>query len=259
MFNQLIAELSALPEVEAIALGGSRAGENYDQKSDYDVYLYCTSDISEAVRTSILQKYCSYMEIGNHFWEYEDSCTLKNGIDMDLLYRNLPGFTADVADVVENCHGRNGYTTCMWHNLRTCKILYDPLGKLGAVKQRFDVLYPEKLRSDIIRRNWKLLHAAMPAYELQIKKAILRGDSVSVNHRVSAFLESYFDVLFALNRQTHPGEKRLVSLCRKMCPILPENFEDNLNSLFSHMFTAPELVSDDLDRILSALAKILEI
>lgn len=99
----------------------------------------------------------------------------------------------------------------------------------------------------------------MPAYELQIKKAILRGDSVSVNHRVSAFLESYFDVLFALNRQTHPGEKRLVSLCRKMCPILPENFEDNLNSLFSHMFTAPELVSDDLDRILSALAKILEI
>lgn len=62
MFNQLIAELSALPEVEAIALGGSRAGENYDQKSDYDVYLYCTSDISEAVRTSILQKYCSYLK-----------------------------------------------------------------------------------------------------------------------------------------------------------------------------------------------------
>lgn len=259
MFNQLIAELSALPEVEAIALGGSRAGENYDEKSDYDVYLYCTSDISEAVRTLILQKYCSYMEIGNHFWEYEDNCTLKNGIDMDLLYRNLSGFTADVADVVENCHGRNGYTTCMWHNLRTCKILYDPLEKLGTAKQRFDVPYPEKLRSDIIRRNWKLLHAAMPVYELQIKKAILRGDSVSVNHRVSAFLESYFDVLFALNRQTHPGEKRLVSLCRKMCPILPENFEDNLNSLFSHMFTAPELVSDDLDRILSARAKILEI
>lgn len=258
MVNQLLAELSALPQVEAIALGGSRAGKNFDQKSDYDVYLYCASEVSEGVRTLILKKYCSYMEIGNHFWEYEDNCTLNNGIDIDILYRNLSDFTTDVADVVENYHGRNGYTTCMWHNLRTCKILYDPLEKLAAAKQRFNVPYPEQLRSDIINRNWKLLHAAMPAYELQIKKAIHRGDSVSVNHRVSAFLESYFDVIFALNRQTHPGEKRLVSLCKQMCPLLPENFEENLNLLFSHMFTAPDCVPNDLGRILSALAKILE-
>lgn len=41
MVEQLFKELSTLPEVEAIALGGSRAGEVYDEKSDYDVYLYC--------------------------------------------------------------------------------------------------------------------------------------------------------------------------------------------------------------------------
>ena len=257
--NRLFEEIRRLPQVEAIALGGSRATGRNDERSDYDVYVYITGSIPERDRRRILEKYCDYMEIGNAFWELEDDVTLKDGIDMDIIYRNSKDFEKIVSSVVIDCVAWNGYTTCMWHNLRTCKILYDPLEKLGTAKQRFDVLYPEKLRSDIIRRNWKLLHAAMPAYELQIKKAILRGDSVSVNHRVSAFLESYFDVLFALNRQTHPGEKRLVSLCRKMCPILPENFEDNLNSLFSHMFTAPELVSDDLDRILSARAKILEI
>lgn len=257
MVDPLFAELSALPQVEAIALGGSRAGVHFDEKSDYDVYLYCTGPVPEEVRREILSRYCSYMEIGNHFWEYEDNCTLNDGIDIDILYRNLEDFTRDVADVVEACHGRNGYTTCMWHNLRTCKILYDENGHLAAAKQRFDVPYPEALRQDILTRNWKLLRAAMPAYELQIQKAVKRGDLVSVNHRVSAFLESYFDLLFALNRQTHPGEKRLVKLCRESCSLLPENFEENLNVLFSHLFTQTELVPADIGRILDALAKIL--
>ena len=257
MVNALLAALSALPQVEAIALGGSRAGTHFDEKSDYDVYLYCTAPVPEAVRRNILHQNCQYMEIGNHFWEYEDNCTLNNGIDIDILYRNLTDFVRDVADVVEACHGRNGYTTCMWHNLRTCKILYDENGRLAAAKRRFDVPYPEALRQDILTRNWKLLRTAMPAYEQQIQKAVKRGDLVSVNHRVSAFLESYFDLLFALNRQTHPGEKRLVKLCRESCSLLPENFEENLNILFSHLFTQTELVPADIGRILDALAKIL--
>ena len=257
MVNQLFSDLSFLPQVEAIALGGSRAGAHFDENSDYDVYLYCTAPIPGEIRRTILAKYCSYMEIGNHFWEYEDNCTLKNGIDIDILYRNLDDFTADLADVVENCHGRNGYTTCMWHNLLTCKIIYDNEGRLAATKQRFHIPYPAALREDILSRNWQLLRTAMPAYVLQINKAVKRGDLVSINHRVSAFMESYFDLLFALNEKTHPGEKRLMQLCRENCPTLPENFEENLTALFSHMFTSPEKVSYDLDNILTSLAKIL--
>ena len=46
MVELLFKELSELKEVEAIALGGSRAGENYDEKSDYDVYVYVNSPVS---------------------------------------------------------------------------------------------------------------------------------------------------------------------------------------------------------------------
>lgn len=257
MVTQLFSELSALPQVEAIALGGSRAGIHFDEKSDYDVYLYCTAPIPEDIRKEILGRYCSYMEIGNHFWEYEDNCTLNNGIDIDILYRDLVAFSTDVADVVEQCHGRNGYTTCMWHNLRTCKIIYDAQNRLTETQKRFTVPYPAQLKQDILSRNWKLLHTSMPAYEVQIRKAAARGDLVSINHRVSAFMESYFDLLFALNEQTHPGEKRLMQLCHEICPILPENFEENLAALFRHMFTEPEKLCDDLDRILTELSKIL--
>lgn len=257
MFPQLIHQLSQIPQIEAIALGGSRATDRFDEASDYDVYLYCTAPVPEELRRDILSGYCSYMELGNTFWETEDNCTLNNGIDMDILYRDLDGFCQGIADVVENFQAHNGYTTCMWHNLLTCKILYDRDGRLAALKQRFSVAYPPQLRKNIIQRNGKLLFDHMPSYDSQIRKAVLRRDLVSINHRVSAFLESYFDILFALNGKTHPGEKRLISLCRQTCPVLPGRFEENLEALLQHMFHEPEQLEGDLEQIRAELSKIL--
>jgi hypothetical protein len=257
MVTELFHELSQLPQVEAIALGGSRAGKHYDETSDYDIYLYCTAPVPEDTRWAILSKYCSYVEYGNHFWELEDNGTLNNGIDFDLLFRNLDDFTADVASVVEQCHAHNGYTTCMWHNLMTCKIIYDRDGRLEQVRQRFNIPYPQKLKQNIIANNLKLLHGTMPAYDGQIAKAVSRGDLVSICHRTAAFMESYFDILWALNEKTHPGEKRLMSLCRQYCALLPEKFEENLNALYTHLYTHPEKIGQDLQSIVDELTKIL--
>jgi len=256
MIEKLFEELSALPEIEAIALGGSRAGEVYDEKSDYDVYLYCTSAIDENVRRGILEKYCSYMEMGNAFWELEDNAVLNNGIDMDILYRNLDDFTNGLAAVVEGYQAYNGYTTCMWHNLRTCKIVYDKDGRLAAVKERFDVPYPKQLKENIMDRNMNLLSGVMPAYNFQIAKAVERKDLVSVCHRTAAFMESYFDIIWAMNELTHPGEKRLVSLCQKQCKILPAYFEKNINQLYADLFTDLDRVNEDIERIVGELKKV---
>lgn len=257
MIEQLFDELKGLENVEAIALGGSRAGEHYDEKSDYDIYVYVNSPVDDDVRKAILQKYCSYMEIGNHYWEYEDNCQLSNGVDIDIIYRSLESFCREIADVVESFHAHNGYTTCMWYNLLTCRIVFDRNGELENAKKRFDVPYPPQLRENIIRQNLNLVSDAAPAYCLQIKKALARGDKVSVLHRTTAFLESYFDIIFAVNRLTHPGEKRLLSLCRERCEILPENFEENINELFDHLFENPDTVMSIIDRIISELKAIL--
>lgn len=235
MPENIFKELSACPQVEAIALGGSRAGDNYDEKSDYDVYVYVTSQVPEEVRTEILSKYCSVMEIGNHYWEYEDNCTLNSGCDIDIIYRNLEDFRKEIASVVDDFIPHNGYTTCMWHNLKTCKILFDREGRLEQFQKQYDIAYPEQLKKNIIERNMCLLDGFLPSYSRQIKKAARRGDLVSVNHRVTEFLVSYFDIIFALNEQTHPGEKRLVEICREKCSILPKNFEENIRTLFSNM------------------------
>ena len=256
MVDKLFEELCALDAVEALALGGSRAGTLFDEASDYDVYLYCTAPVPEEVRRRILSKYCCVMEIGNHFWEYEDNCRLNSGTDIDILYRNLDEFAAGIAEVVEEFRPHNGYTTCMWHNLLTCKIVYDRDGRLAQAKERFSVPYPARLRENILAHSWKLLHGAMPAYEGQLLKAVKRGDRVSVNHRSAAFLEAYFDHIFALNAQTHPGEKRLIQICRERCPILPARFEENLERLLGDLFQAPDRVEGDLSAILDELEKV---
>jgi len=257
MFESVVREFSMLPEIEAIALGGSRSGNHFDASSDYDIYLYCSGPIPEEKRLGILEKYCNKLELGNHFWELEDNGTFKNGIDFDILYRNLESFLQEVSLVAEKFRPGNAYTTCMWHNLISCKILYDKDGKLAAAQRRFNVPYPEQLRNNILDRGWKLLHASMPAYDEQIHKAAIRGDWVSVNHRVAAFLETYFDMLFALNRKTHPGEKRLVELCREQCVTLPEKFEENLDTLFSYMYSDPNKICETICSMLDELAKIL--
>lgn len=99
----------------------------------------------------------------------------------------------------------------------------------------------------------------MPAYPKQIIKDVQRNDFVSINHRIKEFLASYFDLLFAINEVTHPGEKRLVQLCNKQCKILPENFEENLELLFSHMFSKKNHSQciEDIENIVKNLKKII--
>lgn len=253
--NELFTELGELPQVDAIALGGSRASGRNDEKSDYDVYIYINSSIDENVRRNILTKYCKYMEISNTFWELEDDVTLKDGIDMDIIYRDINSFDKQVEDVVINHIAYNGYTTCMWHNLITSKIMVDKNELLKKLQDKYKITYPKELKDNIITKNMNLLSGMLPSFDLQIKKAEDRSDLVSVNHRVTEFLASYFDIIFALNEMTHPGEKRMQQICSKECKILPNDFDKNLNMLFDNMFR--NKVIDIIKRMVEELKKII--
>lgn len=74
--------------------------------------------------------------------------------------------------------------------------------------------------------------------------------------QAAAFLESYFDIIFALNEKTHPGEKRLVEMAKKQCEILPKDFEENLDELFKVMYT--ENMNEVIKRIYSELKLVVD-
>lgn len=97
----------------------------------------------------------------------------------------------------------------------------------------------------------------MPSYDTQILKAAKRKDLVSVNHRIAAFLESYFDIIFAVNELTHPGEKRMISYAAAHANLLPNQFEQSLNTLLMSITASPEILEKQLREIIANLEEIL--
>lgn len=256
-FRQIVSALQTQKEIDCVALGGSRAvnGSN-DEFSDYDIYVYCKQDVpNEKLRKEIILPLCTNAEICNHYWESEDNCIMKSGTEIDIIYRTLQMMKQYLTMVIDHAHSFNGYTTCFWYNIVNSKILFDKSGTFSALQQQYTMPYPEPLRTAVISNNRRLLSGCLPSYDAQIKKAEARGDAVSVHHRTTEFLSSYFDIIFAVNRQLHPGEKRLIQLCKANCKILPNNFEENILSLINgaangSAFSAAQAIVAQLDKIL---------
>ena len=254
----LVDKLCSWDEVESVVLGGSRSGECFDTGSDYDIYVYVTDDIPEERRTAYYETHCSRFETGNHYFEYEDNCVFIGGTYADIIFRRMKELEMYLKAVVDEGRAFNGYTTCFWHNVIRSQILFDRNGSYERLQKQYTIPYPEKLRNNIIERNMKLLSGFLPSYDKQIMKALGRDDIVSVNHRTAAFMESYFDVIFAMNEMTHPGEKKLIDICKKQCAVLPENFEDGLRKLFADIFSNTSDVQEDLGQLVAGLEKTLE-
>ncbi len=241
--QEIFNEFAKFAQVESMAIGGSRAIKKNDKYSDYDVYVYWKEQIPVEQRKAVLEKYCSRMELGCCYREYTDNCIVEDGMTLNIIYRNTDEFLAAVAEVVEGHKAQGGYTTCMWHSLLTGRIAYDKGGKIGDAKQKYMVRYPQALKHNIISLNMQLIKYGINTYLEQITRAMKRGDVISINREVHKFMDSYFDVIFAMNEKLHPGEKRLLDICVKECKVLPDNFERNIRFLLLNMCKDPTAIS----------------
>ena len=109
----------------------------------------------------------------------------------------------------------NGYTTAFLFTLARMEPLADPHGHLARLRQRL-ATYPEATRDRLLDR----LPRELPNYLDQLRKAQRRRDWTGVINRRSALQEAWFDLLFAINRHYHPGEKRLLSHLAEL-PVQP--------------------------------------
>lgn len=234
-FEAIINEYKKLPQVEAIAIGGSSQTNTTDKGSDIDIEIYTNGDIPVETRLDIVKKYSSKFEVGQEYFGPGDEFYV-NDMDkeLDVVFFDKKWMDDTIERVWEKHQPSNGYTTCFLHTIKNCRPLYDHSGWLQSKKLQLEKPYPKELKENIIHRNLMLLKdKPFSSYYEQIEKAINRNDRNSVNHRLSAFMESYFDIIFALNETLHPGEKKLVRFAKEKCKILPQDFEENINKVLS--------------------------
>lgn len=255
MIQDIFNEFAKFSQVRAMAVGGSRAVKRNDEFSDYDVYVYVTETIPARDRLIVLEPYCRSMVMDNHYREHEDVCIMDDGTELNIVYRELDSFLEGIARVAEQYEPLDGCTTSMWNSLLTGRIAYDKGGFLSAAKEKYTMPYPQQLKDNIISHHMNLVKYGIPSFMAQLEKAMKRKDMVNINQCAQRFLNSYFDIIFALNEKLHPGEKRLVQVCLEECKILPVNFELNIRLFLNSMFKDPaaitvvELMVTELEKV----------
>lgn len=233
MLNTVLSEFQDFPQVKAIAIGGSAAAKTSDTHSDIDVYIFVEKDIPVEARKNIIKKFSSKYETGCEYFGSGDEFFVDSlNMQLDNMYWNTTWFETIVNNVWVKHYASNGYTTAFLYTLKNFNIVYDKDGWLLNLKNSINTKYPQELKKNIINRNMMLLNdKPFASYYEQIQKAIERNDIVSINHRIAAFLASYFDIIFAINELLHPGEKRLTQYAINHCKILPKDFEENIDKL----------------------------
>jgi len=260
--RRVAALFAPLPEVEAVALGGSRGGVgvDIDASSDIDVYVYTRGDIPLAVREEVVEAAggATRVDLGMSFWGPGDEWLhAPTGIHVDVIFFDAAWMEEQVERVLVRHEASLGYSTCFWHTVRGSVPLADPRGWFAGLRARCAGDYPEELRRSIVALNHPVLRRVLPAYANQLAKAARRGDLVSVNHRLTGLLASYFDVLFAVNRVPHPGEKRLVDAAAHGCPLLPVGMAADVTEILETATTDLPALPARVDRLLDRLDALL--
>lgn len=259
--GKVAAEFAALPQVTAVVLAGSRRGPFPDRQSDFDLCVYAGAEPAEAWRAELAARFGERLSIGNHFWEPGDEWVARHtDIIIDIMYRSPAWIEEQLDRVLVRHQASVGYSTCFVHNVLHSQILFDREGWFAALQAGAGRPYPEALRRAVVSKNHPILRGTLSSYLHQIALALARGDLVSVNHRVAALLASYFDILFAVNRQTHPGEKRLIAHVSAQCPMRPPAFERQVHEVLRAAASGEEAgllarlheLLDGLDRLLRA-------
>jgi hypothetical protein len=255
--QRVASQFGSLDQVEAVAMSGSQTSELCDSNSDVDLYVYVTDVVPLEVRRRIAAG-TTRAEIGNEYWEPGDEwIDRETGIAVDSMYRNVAWIEGQLDRVLRQHQASVGYSTCFWYNVRYSRVLFDRRGWLQNLKNFSDQAYPPELKRAIIAKNFPLLRRNLSSYLHQIELAIARNDPVCVNHRVTALLASYFDVLFAVNELPHPGEKRLIAHALTQCQRVPRDMPDTIQSVLASAQSGHAAATSNLHLLINGLEDLL--
>jgi len=224
----------------AVALGGSIAKGTGDALSDVDVYLFADAVLPGDERREIVREALGdgaravswgrdgeLAEGGTDFWHRGrkvecwlrsathveraiDAC-VRGEVRRDYVFWTVMGF----------------FTHAVLADVRAMRIVEDADGMLARWKARV-AEYPEALRREIVGRY--LAEAKFWPENFHYRTAVQRRDAIYTSGIVQQTVHALVQVVFAINREYFPGEKRLGELMERL-PALPPAFTERVRAL----------------------------
>jgi predicted nucleotidyltransferase len=247
-----------LPEVEAIAIAGSRAGGHAGETSDIDLYVYTNAPIPAATRELIGREFSEAVQVVDYWGDSLVWTDADTGIELEVMFFS----TEFMIDQVERRMIRHepapGWTTCFVYTVAISKILFERKYWLTELQKIALQPYPEPLAQAIVQYNFRMLRGIAPSFPNQIAQASKRGDLVSLNHRTAGLFACYFDIIFAVNRRLHPGNKRLLALTDKLCPKRPANMDRDVKAVLHASANGMQSINKQTTALIDSLEALLK-
>jgi Nucleotidyltransferase domain/Domain of unknown function (DUF4037) len=244
LLNAIVFELSKVPGVIAVVLGGSCARRTARPDSDLDIGLYYSKNSPpdiEAIRScaeTISAPNTPPTVVGYYKWGpwVNGGAWIQTPIrKLDLLYRNIEQVQRVIDESQEGLYHHDyyqqptfGFVSIIYlAEIKSCLPLLDPQHLLQKLKRRVEI-YPEKLRQKMILNclttaEFTLFHAHGFAD---------RGDTLNTVGCLTKIAFVLLQSLFALNSEYYFGDKGSLEAIDRF-PLRPQSFSKRLQQFLA--------------------------
>jgi hypothetical protein len=246
--------MAGLPGFVGMTLGGSVASGLADESSDIDLHVYWRAPLASAAQREERLRHVAdqgSMTIGVTSWGLEDHLRV-GGQPIELVYVNLDDLRGEIERAYAEGLNGEGFVTAQFYYLDSGHVLCDPSGEMTMLQERLHASYPEPTRRLLLRDNPFLLQT----YLEHLRKAQRRGDLLFVQHRRYSVQMVFFNLLFALNRRYHPGEKRLL-IHGERCPVKPDDLAPRWEHV-ARMAADDPALTKELERLIEDICALAE-
>jgi hypothetical protein len=272
LLQDLYSEISTVPGLSALVLGGSRARGTHTEKSDVDLGLYYHPDrpLDLIALERVAAKYDDTHRPnlitqpgGWGPWINGGGWLTVNGLAVDFIYRDL----AKVQGMLEDClrgkidtHYQPGHpfgfvSSIYVGELALCKILWEaPPCEVSTLKTQ-TTPYPPALKQAVIDAYaWEI------NFSLGVgRKSLLRKDVVYASGCCFRAAMCMLQVLFAINETYWLNEKGALLIAGAF-PVRPEALQTRMEAAFNLLTTsAIDQALDALDALATEVQAILPI
>jgi predicted nucleotidyltransferase len=268
--QRIAARLGEIEGVVAVALGGSWAREEADPDSDVDLGIYYRDEH----RPSIGELQRLAQEVDDRHppdavtgfgewgpWINGGAWLLIGGRRVDWHYRDLDLVERTIGECragrpsgyYQPGHPHGFHTHIYLGEVHYCRLLHDPEGALGYLKNMTEH-YPPRLKRALIRvQLWEARFALDTC-----RKSAARGDTFYVAGCLFRCAACTVQALFALNERYIINEKGSIEAADSL-PLRPANFKESLNSVLARPGESPEELEGSIDRLEDLLVAVEEL